>query len=144
MLVIPANCRRTFLLSLLNKIQSTFTNPASNSSACENAEVVFLTTFIGSSIHCLARFTPARRSTSQHLPAPKLHFTFKGDMPTFCTTTRPLNYIKNGCLDYRETEMMSVRWNVLNLAKQIPQSQLQDLEACSLFFARLILQVEDC
>ena len=52
-----------------------------------------------------------------NLPAPKSHFakdvTFEGDTSIFCTTTRPLTYVKNGCLDYRETEVMNVRWKVL-------------------------------
>jgi hypothetical protein len=151
MLTGPANCGKTFLLNPLNKIYHTFTNPASNSFAwvgAENAEVVFLNDFRWSpQIIAWQDLLLLLEGQKVNLPAPKSHFakdvTFEGDTPIFCTTTRPLTYVKNGCLDYRETEMMSVRWKVLNLTKQIPQSQQQDLEACSSCFAGLILQVED-
>ena len=46
-----------------------------------------------------------------HLPAPKTHFTqdieLVKDTPIFCTSKRPLIYIKNGVVDDRESEMMA-------------------------------------
>ena len=151
MLTGPANCGKTFLLNPLNRIYRTFTNPASNTFAwvgAEDAEVVLLNDFRWSpQVIAWQDLLLLLEGQQVHLPAPKSHFakdiTFKGDTPIFCTTKRPLTYVKNGCVDYRETEMMTVRWKVFNLTKQIPESEQQNLEMCSSCYARLILEVED-
>ena len=48
-----------------------------------------------------------------HLPAPKSHFAkdmvFDRDTPIFATSKYPLVFVKNGMVDKRETEMMTVR-----------------------------------
>jgi hypothetical protein len=78
-----------------------------------------------------------------HLPAPKTHFTediqFTKDTPVFCTSKRPLIYIKNGVVDDRETEMMAVRWRVLYFNYQIPQEKQLNILPCKRCFAQLIL-----
>ena len=131
MLTGPANCGKTFLLNPLNRIYRTFTNPASNTFAwvgAEDAEVVLLNDFRWSpQVIAWQDLLLQLEGQQVHLPAPKSHFakdiTFKGDTPIFRTTKRPLTYVKNGCVDYRETEMMTVRWKVFNLTKQIPESE---------------------
>ena len=49
-----------------------------------------------------------------HLPAPKTHHAkdimFEKIIPIFWTGKQSLIYVKNGVIDQRETEMMSVRW----------------------------------
>ena len=61
-----------------------------------------------------------------HLPAPKTHYTkdivFEKDTPIFCTGKQPFIYIKNGVIDQRETEMMSVRWKIFQFNVQIGQN----------------------
>jgi hypothetical protein len=78
-----------------------------------------------------------------HLPAPKTHFTedieFVKDTPIFCTSKRPLIYIKNGVVDDRETEMMAVRWRVLYFNYQIPQEKQLNIPPCKKCFAQLLL-----
>jgi hypothetical protein len=148
MLTGPANCGKTFLFNPLNKIYHTFTNPASTSFAwvgAENSEVIFLNDFRWSpqiiAWHDLLLLLEGQQV---NLPAPKSHFakdvTFKSDTPIFCTTKRPLNYVKNGCIDDRETEMMSARWKVLNLTHQMSEDEQREVLPCSRCFAQLILQ----
>ena len=141
MLTGPANCGKTFLLNPLNKIYNTFTNPASTSFAwvgAEDAEVIFLNDFRWSpqiiAWHDLLLLLEGQQV---NLPAPKLHFrqdvTFKGDTPIFCTTKSPLVYVRNGFIDERETEMMSARWQVLNLTHQLPENEQQEIVMFFLF-----------
>lgn len=128
MIVGPANCGKTFLLKPLKIVYHTFCNPATGTFAwvgIQNAECVFLNDF---------RWSPQvipwhdlllmLEGEVVHLPAPKTHFTedieFDKDTPIFCTSKRPLIFIKNGIVDDRETEMMSVRWKVFCLNYAIP------------------------
>ena len=78
-----------------------------------------------------------------HLPAPKTHYTqdiqFAKDTPIFCTSKRPLIFIKNGVVDDRETEMMAVRWKVLHFNYQIPEDEQRRLTPCAKCFAELVL-----
>jgi hypothetical protein len=111
----PANCGKTFLLNPLNKIYHTFTNPASNSFAwvgAENAEVVFLNDFRWSPQIIVGKVNKSTYLLPSRISLRMLH-SRETRLSQFCTTTRPLTYVKNGCLDYRETEVMNVRWKVL-------------------------------
>jgi hypothetical protein len=123
-------------------------NPTSTSFAwvaAENSEVIFLNDFQWQIIawHDLLLLLEGQQI---NLPAPKSHFTkdvtFKSDTPIFCTTKRLLNYVKNGCIDDRETEMMSARWEVLNLMHQMSEDEQWEVLPCSRCFAQLILQNE--
>jgi len=62
-----------------------------------------------------------------HFPAPKTHILkdidFDMDTPIFSTSKNALVYIKNGMIAERETEMMRVRWTVIQLNYQIPCDQ---------------------
>ena len=78
-----------------------------------------------------------------HLPAPKTHFAqdmqLIKDTPVFCTTKRPLLFIKNGVVDDRETEMMEVRWKLFEFRAQIPESQQRNIQPCPKCFKDLIM-----
>ena len=117
MIVGPANCGKTFLLKLLKVIYHMFCNPATGSFAwvgIQDAECIFLNDF---------RWSPqlipwhdlllVLEGEVVHLPAPKTRFTqdieFEKDTPIFCTSKRPLIFVKNGIVDDRETEMMGVK-----------------------------------
>ena len=60
-----------------------------------------------------------------HLPAPKSHFAkdmvFDRDTPIFATSKYPLVFVKNGMVDERETEMMTVRWRTFTLTGKYPR-----------------------
>ena len=77
-----------------------------------------------------------------HLPAPKTHFTrdieLVKDTPIFCTSKRPLIYIKNGVVDDRESEMMAVRWHIIYSNHQIPQEQQRKIPASGRCFTELL------
>ena len=146
MLTGPANCGKTFLLKPLNSIYHTFKNPATCTFAwvgVENAECIFLNDFRWNEkiiqwhdLLLLLEREPV------HFPAPKTHFAedilLESDIPVFATSKYKLAYVKGGCIDARETEMMSVRWNVFSLSKQIPQEEQTDITPCSRCFAHLI------
>ena len=78
-----------------------------------------------------------------HLSASKTHFakdiTFKNDIPIFCTSKNPLVFIRNGVIDERETEMMRVRWKLIQFNHQIPPNSQKDIASCPRCFASLIL-----
>lgn len=147
MLTGPANCGKTFLLNPLNKIYKTFTNPASTSFAwvgAEEAEIVFLNDFRWSQqIIAWHDLLLMLEGQLVHLPAPKSHFAkdtvFDSDTPILATSKHQLVYVKNGAIDERETEMMTVRWKVFNFNRQIPQAEQQEVTACPSCFAKLIL-----
>ena len=52
---------------------------------------------------------------------------------------KKLVFVKNGAIDERETEMMSVRWKVFYFNRQIPQTEQKEVSPCPACFARLIL-----
>ena len=148
MLTGPANCGKTFLLNPLNKIYKTFTNPASTSFAwvgAEEAEIVFLNDFRRSQqIIAWHDLLLMLEGQLVHLPAPKSHFAkdtvFDSDTPIFATSKHQLVFVKNGAIDERETEMMTVRWKVFNFNRQIPRAEQQEVTACPTCFAKLILE----
>ena len=150
MLIGPANCGKTFLLNPLNNIFKTFTNPASCSFAwvgAEEAEVLFLNDFRWSpQIIAWHDLLLMLEGQVVHLPTPKSHFAkdalFDKDTPVFATSKRQLVYVKNGSIDERETEMMSVRWKVFNFNWQIPPSQQREVVACATCFSRFVLGYE--
>ena len=148
MLTGPANCGKTFLLNPLNSIFQTFTNPATTSFAwiaAEEAEVIFVNDFRWSPQvipwHDLLLLLEGQLV---HLPAPKSHFAkdmvFDRDTLIFATSKYPLVFVKNGMVDERETEMMTVRWRTFTLNWQIPEAKQQEMVAYSTCFARLILE----
>ena len=148
MLTGPANCGKTFLLKPLNSIYHTFTNPASGTFAwvgVENAECIFLNDFRWNDkmipwhdLLLLLEGEPV------HFPAPKTHFAedilLETDIPVFATSKYKLAYVKGGCVDVRETEMMSVRWKVFSLSQQIPEEQQAEITPCHHCFAHLVYQ----
>lgn len=147
MIIGPANCGKTFILNPITKIFTTFSNPASSSFAwvdAEKAECLFLNDFRWSQAiipwHDLLVLLEGQLV---HLPAPKTHYAkdicFAGDTPIFATAKNPICYVKNGCIDDRETEMMAVRWKIFRFNCQILEAQQKELDSCSRCFADLIL-----
>lgn len=144
----PANCGKTFLLNPINVIFKTFTNPSSATFAwvgAEDAKVLFLNDFRWSpQIIAWHDLLLLLEGQLVHLPAPKSHFSkdmvLDKDTPTFCTTKYPLVFVRNGAVDERETEMMSVRWRVFNLNYQIPQDEKQQIRPCPHCFSQFILK----
>lgn len=55
---------------------------------------------------------------------------FEKDTPIFCTGKQPFIYIKNGIIDQRETDMMSVRWNIFHFNVQIEQNVQKEIPKC--------------
>ena len=64
---------------------------------------------------------------------------FKNDTPIFCTSKNPLVFIKNGVIDERETEIMRVRWKLIQFNYQIATNLQKDITSCPRCFASLIL-----
>ena len=77
-----------------------------------------------------------------HFPAPKTHFAedilFTADTPVFATSKNRLAYVTCGVIEERETEMMSVRWNIFTLSTQVPEDQQIEMKPCPRCFASLI------
>ena len=146
----PANCGKSFILKPLKVIFDCFSNPASGSFAwvgVESKECIFLNDFRWSSQmipwHDLLLMLEGE---VVHLPAPKTHFSqdlqLVKDTPIFCTTKRPLLYIKNGVADDRESEMMTVRWKRFDFTSQIPETRQRYVTPCGHCFARLVLATD--
>ena len=142
-----ANCGKTFLLNPLNVIFNTFSNPASSNFAwvgAESAEIIFLNDFRWNP-HVLPWHDMLLLLEGQtvHLPAPKSHFAkdilFSADTPIFCTSKHELIFIKGGCIDEKETEMMRVRWRIFSFFSQIPENEQRNVPPCARCFAKFIL-----
>ena len=123
MLTGPANCGKPFLLNPLNSIFQTFTNPATTSFAwigAEEAEVIFLSDFRWSP-QVIPWHDLLLRLEGQlvYLPVPKSHLAkdmvFDRDTSIFATSKYLLVFVKNGMVDERETEMMTVTWRTFYL-----------------------------
>lgn len=147
----PANCGKTFVLKPLVQIYNAFVNPASSTFAwvgAEQSEVMFLNDFRWSQQlipwHDLLLLLEGE---CVHLPAPKTHFAadilLTKDTPIFSTSSKELQYVKNGMHCERETEMMAVRWKVFKFHNRIPQNQQREVLPCSRCFARLILEYKE-
>ena len=143
----PANCGKTFILKPLTEIFNTFCNPASGTFAwvgVDEKECIFLNDFRWSQQlipwHDLLLLLEGEEV---HFTAPKTHFSkdirLVKDTPIFCTTERPLLFIKNGVIDDRETEMMTIRWKVFYFTAQIPEEKQRFIKPCASCFAKLIL-----
>lgn len=146
MIVGPANCGKTFILKPLTLLYQSFCNPASGSFAwvgVQDAECIFLNDF---------RWSPQLipwhdlllmlEGEIVHLPAPKTHFSqdieLTKDTPIFCTSKRPLIFIKNGVVDDRETDMMAVRWKIISFSHQISAECQQHIPPCGRCFTSLV------
>ena len=143
----PANSGKTFLLNPLTSLYDTLSNPASTSFAwvgAEDAECIFLNDFRWSQqVIQWHDFLLMLEGQVVHLPAPKTHYAkdivFEKDTPIFCTGKQPFIYIKNGVIDQRETEMMSVRWKIFQFNVQIEQNDQKEIPQCARCFASLVL-----
>ena len=150
MIVGPANCQNTLILNPLSIIYNTFCNPTCSSFAwigAEYAKYIFLHDFQWSQqIISWHHFLLILEGQLVHLPAPKTHYAkdivFDKDTSIFRTGKHPIIYIKNGVIDKRETEMMSVRWWVFNFNYQIPEEEQTDILQYSKCLASLILAVK--
>ena len=131
----PANSAKTFILNPLTSIYDTFCNPASSSFAwvgAQDAECIFLNDFRWSmQLIQWHDFLLVLERQIVHLPAPKTHYArdivFDKDRPIFCTTKQPIVYIKNGVLDKRETDMMSVQWKIFHFNVRIEEKDQQEI-----------------
>ena len=144
----PANSGKTFLLNPLTCVYKTFCNPACTSFAwvgAEEAECIFLNDFRWSQqIIQWHDFLLMLEGQMAHLPAPKTHYAkdivFDKDTPIFCTGKQPFVYIKNGVIDQRETDMMSVRWKTFHFNVPIEQNAQKELPKCVKCCATFVLQ----
>lgn len=143
----PANCDKTFILKPLTVIFDCFCNPATGGFAwigVDDKECIFLNDFRWSSqmIPCHDLLLMLEGEVV-HLPAPKTHFTqdlqLVKDTPIFATTKRPLMYIKNGVVDDRESEMMTVRWLIFEFKSQIAVSRQRYITPCGHCFANFVM-----
>ena len=64
-----------------------------------------------------------------HLPAPKSHYShdilLEHDTPVTCTSSKNLNFVKNGVLIERETQMMRVQWKVFEFTFQFAEEEFK-------------------
>ena len=77
-----------------------------------------------------------------HFSAPKSHFSedisLDADTPVFATSKHRLGYVRGGTVHERETEIMSVRWNVFTLMQQISEDRQIEMKPCPHCFASLV------
>ena len=152
MLVGCANSGKSFLLNPLCALFKTFVNPAIDKYAwvgAEEHEVIYLNEFRGNSALITWKdFLLLLEGHIVHLPAPKNQYSsdvcIDSDIPIFATSSGPIVYYgRNGRIDERETEMMSVRWRVFQLNHAIPEEEQKNLVPCPRCFAELVLLDEN-
>ena len=130
MLVGPANCGKTFLLSPLQVLFNTFSNPSNDKYAwigAEQSEIIFLNDFRWSQeLIAWKEFLFLLEGQVVHLPSPKNHYAtdicISFDLPIFATGKSRIIFTgRYKQPDERETEMMSVKWKVFELFPQIAE-----------------------
>ena len=151
MIVGPANCGKTFLLSPLQHIYKCFSNPANDKYAwlgAEESEVIFLNDFRWSSeMIAWKELLLLLEGQTVHLPSPKNHYVrdicISTDVPIFATGKARITFVgKYNTNDERETEMMAARWKVLDFSYQISEQDQKAIKPCSKCFAELVLSGE--
>ena len=143
---IPANCGKTFLIQPLKKIFECFVNPACwNFSwlGIETAEVVLLNDFRWKpSLIPWYQFLQVLEGDTVNFPTPKYQMSkdivFGKDTPFFATSDAPLVLINNGCIDRVNTDMMSVRWQMFQLHRQILCDEQRNITPCGRCFAEFL------
>ena len=144
----PANCGKTFLLSPLQQIFHTFSNPANDKYAwlgAENAEIIFLNYFRWSSeMIAWKELLLLLEGQTVHLPSPKNHYSndicINKDTPIVATSKNEIHYVgKYNTFDPTENEKMSIRWKLFKFYKQIAQSEQVELKPCPKCFCKLVL-----
>ena len=140
MLTRPTNIGKTFLLLPLNKIYKSFANPPSTSFVwigAEKAEIIFHNDFRWSPQIIPWHDLLILESQLVHMPALKCHLakdiTFDNGTPIFATSKQPIVCMKNGSLDERESDMMTVRWKTFNLQCQMPRAVIFDIDIFFLY-----------
>ena len=78
------------------------------------------------------------------LPAPKNQFAsdvvIQKDTPIFATSKSRITYVgKFNSTDQRETEMMSIRWKVIEFKHQITECEQKRVPPCARYFSELTL-----
>ena len=148
MIVGPANCAKTFLLSPLQVIFKAFCNPANDKYAwvgADNCEVIFLNDFRWSAeLIAWKDFLLLLEGQIVHLPSPKNHFAkdvcINQDTPIFATSKSEIVYSgKHNQSDYLEDDMMAARWKVFKFKHQIPEEEQKQMKPCGTCFSKLIL-----
>jgi hypothetical protein len=129
-----------------------FVNPAIDKYAWvgdEEHEVIYLNEFRwNSALITWKDFFLLLEGHIVHLLALKNQYSsdvcIESDIPIFATSSGPIVYYgRNGRIDERETEMMSVRWRVFQLNHVIPEEEQKNLVPGPRCFAELVLLDED-
>ena len=148
MIVGPANCAKTFLLTPLTKLFETFSNPANDKYAwlgAEKAEIILLNDFRWSpEMIAWKELLLLLEGQSVHLPSPKNHYSadicIDSDTPVFATGKSRITFVgKYNTTDAIENEMMAARWKVFDFFFQIAEENQRDVPSCSKCFSELIL-----
>ena len=83
-----------------------------------------------------------------HFAAPKTSYSeailFQKDTPIFATAKAPITFVKNGLLDERKTEIMTVLCRIFTFRNQIPLDKLKVVPICEHCFASLLLSYTVC
>ena len=148
MIVGPANCGKTFLLSPLQLIYKTFNNPANDKYiwlGSEKAEVIFLNDFRWSlKMISWKEMLLLLEGQTVHLPSPKIHYAndicISQDTRIFATGKSEITYLgKYNTTDETENEMVSVRWKIFKFHQQIPEADQKEMSPCPKYFSDLAL-----
>ena len=151
MIIGSANCGKTFMLSPLQTLFKTFSNPANDKYAwigVDEAGCIFLNDFRWSNeVIAWKDFLPLLEGQEVHLPSPKNQYardlSIKHDAPIFATGKERIRYVgKYMAHDEHETEMMKVRWNYFSIHHQIAERDQRAVAPCNKCFGTLVLQKE--
>ena len=129
LIVGPANCGKTFLLSPLQKIFNNFSNPANDKNAwlgAEKAKIIFLNDLRWSQEMIVWKeFLILLEGQPVHLTSPKNHYSnnicIDKDTPIVTTSKSEITYDGNyNSPDPIENEMIFIRWKHLNITGRLP------------------------
>lgn len=149
LIVGPTTCGKSFLLTPLQLVYNTFSNPSNTKYAwvtLEGKEVALLNDFRWSQ-ECIdwKDFLLLLEGDTVNLPRPKNSFTTdltierSNTVPFFSTSIRRFEFIgKGNSRDEGETAMMDTRWQVFTMTKKIVNPK--KMEPCRRCFADLVFK----
>ena len=147
----PTNSGKTFLFDPLEVIFKSFVNPANDKYGwvgADQCEVIYLNDFRWNpSLITWKDLLLLLEGHTVKLPAPKNVYTkdvcINTDVPIFASADEEfVLYARDGKINQRETEMMSVRWRVYKFSRTIPKSEQIELKPCPRCFAEFVFMDE--
>lgn len=143
-----SNRAKSFIFMPLMEIYDTFLCPSDNRFNFVGAnlkQVVFLNdlNYSEETVMKWGPFLNLLEGAPVHISVPKNHYaedTLWTELtPIFATAAAPIAKISGGCIDHRQTKMMTNRWKMYHFTHEFTEDTIVTFDPCAKCFAEFIL-----